>query len=344
MKFSEYVRDKWFAISAGFLTCFLAAQFLWIMGTDKLVITVVAVLYFLGLFCTACYDCFRKKQYYDHLESTWQELEEKSYLSEIIEEPDFYDGRLLYRIIKRNGKYLNDVIADQQLEMMEYKNYVQTWAHEIKTPIAVEHLIIDNHRGPLTSSLEEEVEKIESYVEQMLYYTKSGSLESDYIIQPASLKHMVMEVIRKNTKMMVAAGILPRLENLDHEILTDTKWMVFILGQIVTNAVKYSDSSKKSCIFFRAEETAGDMVEFTVEDNGIGIPACDLSRVFQKGFTGENGRVVQKSTGMGLYLCKKLCDKMDIPLAIRSKQGEGTKLIFQLKKSFSIPELSLIHI
>ena len=337
MKFSEYVRDKWFAISAGFLTCFLAAQFLWIMGTDKLVITVVAVLYFLGLFCTACYDCFRKKQYYDHLESTWQELEEKSYLSEIIEEPDFYDGRLLYRIIKRNGKYLNDVIADQQLEMMEYKNYVQTWAHEIKTPIAVEHLIIDNHRGPLTSSLEEEVEKIESYVEQMLYYTKSGSLESDYIIQPASLKHMVMEVIRKNTKMM-AAGILPRLENLDHEILTDTKWMVFILGQIVTNAVKYSDSSKKSCIFFRAEETAGDMVEFTVEDNGIGIPACDLSRVFQKGFTGENGRVVQKSTGMGLYLCKKLCDKMDIPLAIRSKQGEGTKLIFQLKKSFSIPE------
>ena len=338
MKFSEYVRDKWFAISAGFLTCFLAAQFLWIMGTDKLVITVVAVLYFLGLFCTACYDCFRKKQYYDHLESTWQELEEKSYLSEIIEEPDFYDGRLLYRIIKRNGKYLNDVIADQQLEMMEYKNYVQNWAHEIKTPIAVEHLIIDNHRGPLTSSLEEEVEKIESYVEQMLYYTKSGSLESDYIIQPASLKHMVMEVIRKNTKMMVAAGILPRLENLDHEILTDTKWMVFILGQIVTNAVKYSDSSKKSCIFFRAEETAGDMVEFTVEDNGIGIPACDLSRVFQKGFTGENGRVVQKSTGMGLYLCKKLCDKMDIPLAIRSKQGEGTKLIFQLKKSFSIPE------
>lgn len=277
MKFSEYVRDKWFAISAGFLTCFLVAQFLWIMGTDKLVIAVVAVLYFLGLFCTACYDCFRKKQYYDHLESTWQELEEKSYLSEIIEEPDFYDGRLLYRIIKRNGKYLNDVIADQQLEMMEYKNYVQTWAHEIKTPIAVEHLIIDNHRGPLTSSLEEEVEKIESYVEQMLYYTKSGSLESDYIIQPASLKHMVMEVIRKNTKMMVAAGILPRLENLDHEILTDTKWMVFILGQIVTNAVKYSDSSKKSCIFFRAEETAGNMVEFTVEDNGIGIPACDLS-------------------------------------------------------------------
>ena len=313
MKFSEYVRDKWFAISTGFLTCFLAAQFLWIMGTDKLVIAVVAVLYFLGLFCTACYDCFRKKQYYDHLESTWQELEEKSYLSEIIEEPDFYDGRLLYRIIKRNGKYLNDVIADQQLEMMEYKNYVQTWAHEIKTPIAVEHLIIDNHRGPLTSSLEEEVEKIESYVEQMLYYTKSGSLESDYIIQPVSLKHMVMEVIRKNTKMMVAAGILPRLENLDHEILTDTKWMVFILGQIVTNAVKYSDSSKKSCIFFRAEETAGDMVEFTVEDNGIGIPACDLSRVFQKGFTGENGRVVQKSTGMGLYLARRLAAAFTSP-------------------------------
>lgn len=332
MKVSQYIKDKGIAMGLALLACVLTSQFLAAMGTAFPVIVLTETIFAGCLSLMGIYDCMRKKHYYDKLMSTWEELEEKTYLSEMIECPGFYDGRLLYEIVKRNGKYLNDVICEQQQEMMEYKDYVQTWVHEIKTPIAVQRLLIENNKNPITSSIEEEVGRIEAYVEQMLYYTKSGSLEGDYFIQPADLKKLVMEVIRKNTKLMVAQGTIPRLENLGFTVLTDCKWMEFILGQIVINAVKYKDDSKKSSISFSAEEEGGGMVALTVADNGIGIPKKDIGRVFQKGFTGENGRIYHKSTGMGLYLCKSLCDKMGIEINLDSVQGQGTKVIFHLKQ------------
>ncbi|MGI6069702.1 MAG: sensor histidine kinase [Blautia sp.] len=332
MKISEYIYDRWASIGIAFLTCLGTGVFLEFMETERPVTIAVETVFLIGFFCMLAYDCIRKKQYYDRLEETWDGLDEKSYLSEMIEKPDFYDGKVMYEIVKENGKYLNDMISAKQQEMMEYKEYVQTWGHEIKTPIAVQELIIENNRNPVISSLEEETRKIEAYVEQMLYYTKSGSLESDYIIQPVQLKKLVMEVIRKNKKMMVGAGVMPRLEHLEYEVLADPKWLEFILGQIVTNAVKYREQSRRPFVAFGAR-VEGGMVVFTVTDNGIGIPKQDITRVFQKGFTGENGRKFKKSTGMGLYLCKDLCRKMEIPLEISSCQGEGTELEFRLKRA-----------
>ncbi|MCQ4637094.1 sensor histidine kinase [Anaerovorax odorimutans] len=331
----EYIKDKWVAICIGLLVCMLSAMFMLVMEVAMPVAVAVEVIFFAGFASMIGYDCFRKKTYYDELERTWEGLDEKTYLSEIIEEPGFYDGKVLYRLVKDNGKYLNDVIADQQREMMDYKEYVQTWVHEIKTPIAVERLLIENNRNPLTSSLEEEVGRIEGYVEQLLFYTKSGSLESDYLIQPVNLKSLVMEVIRRHSKMMVGAGVFPKMDNLDYEVLTDPKWMEFILGQILTNSVKYRDKKKRPFLFFTAEEEDGDMLRLTVADNGIGIPASDIPRVFTKGFTGENGRNLKRSTGMGLYLCRELCDKMEIPLDLQSRAGEGTELVLRLKRNRS---------
>lgn len=331
MKISEYIRDKWVFIATSILLFALTSWFLWMTGTKVPVIIMTTIMYFAGFAGLGAYDCIQKKQYYDKLNRAWEELEEKSYLTEIIRRPAFYDGRLMYEIVKKNEKYLNDIIADQQSEMMEYKKYVETWVHEIKTPIAVEHLIIDNNRNPVTMSLEEEVEKVEAYVEQLLYYIKSGSLEGDYMIQKVSLKKLVTEAVRKNRKMMVASGIVPRLENLEYEVLADAKWMGFILGQIITNSVKYCAGITKPCITFTAAESEGKMVKFMIADNGIGIPPSDLPRVFQKGFTGENGRMIRRSTGMGLYLCKSLCDKMDVPFEIQSVQGAGTTISFFLK-------------
>lgn len=332
MKISEYIRDKWAFIGAGVLLLAVASWFLWITGIKIPVIIMVGIIYGAGFTGIVTYDCMQKKQYYDELADTWDALEEKAYLTEVLRRPGFYDGKLMYEVVQKNEKYMNDIIAGQQAEMMEYKRYVETWAHEIKTPIAVEHLIIENNKSPLTESLEEEVEKIEAYVEQLLYYTKSGSLEADYMIQAVNLKKLVTDAVQKNRKMMVAGGVMPKFGNLEYEVLTDTKWMGFILGQIITNSVKYCDSGKNPCIAFNAAEKEGNMLEFAVEDNGIGIPDSDISRVFQKGFTGENGRQIRRSTGMGLYLCKSLCEKMDIPLDISSRQGGGTKISFLLKQ------------
>lgn len=333
MKISQYIRDKWMFWFLGAFVCFVTAAFLLFMGTQAAVIAAVEVIFAAGGVTAAVLDCLRKKFFYDDLYQTWEELDEKAYLSEVLRQPEFLDGRLLYQILRKNGKYLNDEIARGQLELMEYKDYVEIWAHEVKTPIAAQRLIIENNRTPVTSSLEEETGKIESYVEQMLYYSKSKSLEADYLIQPVMLKQLVVDVIRKYKKMMVSAGVFPKLEQLDYEILTDLKWMEFVFGQIVMNAVKYCDRQKKPQITFSAQESERGMLTFAIADNGIGIPASDVSRVFYKGFTGENGRIYKKSTGMGLYLSKKLCDKMGISLEIRSVLGEGTTLLFVFKQN-----------
>lgn len=332
MKVSQYIRDRWLSIGILLLTAAAAAAFLWMMGTPAPVLAAVTLLYLAGFLLMGALDCHRKKAYYDRLERAWSRLEEKAYLAEVIERPDFYDGQLLCQIVQKSGKYLSDVIAAQQQEADDYRQYIQAWVHEIKTPIAAQRLLLENHRSPLASSLAEEVEQVEAYVEQLLYYAKSGSVEEDYLIAPVPLKGLVMEVIRRHSKMMAAAQVLPRLENLEHTVLTDSKWLRFVLGQLTVNAVKYRDSGKKSHLLFRVEEREGGMLALSVEDNGIGIPEGDLSRVFRRGFTGENGRRVQKSTGMGLYLCKTLCDKMGVPLQIRSRQGEGTALTLLLKE------------
>lgn len=332
MKVTEYIRDKWISIGIMILTCLAAAVFMNFLEIEGQVIVAVETIFLSGSLVILLLEGMTKKPYYDELTAAWDELEEKSYLTELIKRPGFYEGRLLYDILKENEKYLNDVIASREQEIGEYKEYVETWVHEIKTPIAVQELLIDNNRNPVTSSLEEETKKIEAYVEQMLYYTKSSSLASDYMIQTVNLKQLVMEVIKKNKKMMVGAGAMPKLFKLDYEILIDPKWMEFILGQVVTNAVKYGDMSRDLQISFRAQEER-DMILLSVADNGVGISEGDIKRVFQKGFTGENGRRFKKSTGMGLYLCRKLCEKMEVPIAIQSRQGEGTELKLWFKKA-----------
>lgn len=335
MRISDYLRDKWVSIWIVALAAACAFGFLLVMGVELPVAVAALLLFLSGVLACGVWDCLRRKRYYDEAWRALEALEEKSYLSEFLAQPGFYDGILLREILQREEKYLNDIIAAQRREIQEYKDYVQIWSHEIKTPIAAERLVIENNRTPVTLSLEEEVAKIEAYVEQMLYYSKSGSLESDYLILPVNLKKLVAGVLTKNRKIMVESAVFPKLGGLDVEVLTDPKWLEFIFGQLITNSVKYRDNKRSSWIAFEAEEEPGDMLAVTVADNGIGIPPQDMPRVFHRGFTGENGRARQKSTGMGLFLCKRLCDQMGIRLELSSVQGEGTKFTFHLKKARS---------
>lgn len=327
------MKDKWVVISIAVITGFAGGMFLKIMGTALPVIGIVTTGYLLGAVLAAAYDYVRKKEYYRELLSTVDELEEKTYLAELVEEPRFYEGKLMYHIVQVSGKYQNDVIADQKRELMEYQEYVQTWAHEIKTPIAVARLVAENNPGEVARSMEEEMEKVEDYVEQMLYYTKSSSLSEDYNIQPIVLKQLVVDAVKKNAKLMIGEGITPSFGDLNYMVLADSKWMSFVIGQVLSNAVKYHTTKGNPAIRLEAREEK-DQIVFTISDNGIGISKADISRVFKKGFTGDNGRAYKKSTGMGLYLCKNLCGKMGIGLTLESEKEKGTKVTFTIPKSY----------
>lgn len=323
MKFSRYLRDKGTAIFIVAAVLAVNGMLMVFLEIAPVVILAAEVLFAVGYAVVLLIDYIPKWKYYRELEETLDQIEEKTYLAEMIERPHFYEGRIVHKIIKKEEKYLNDIIAAQQSERMEYYDYAQMWVHEVKTPIAVSKLIIENHKNETTLSLEEEIDKIEFYVEQMLYYAKCGSVEKDYKIERLSLRQVTASVLKKQSKIIIGKGVWPKLMNLDYEVLSDDKWLGFIIEQIVLNSVKYRAKDRKPEITFSAEKEKKH-VRFDIRDNGIGIARSDLENVFQKGYTGENGRAFKKSTGMGLYLCRQLCLKMGIQIEIDSSEGEWT--------------------
>lgn len=282
-----------------------------------------------GFLLIFLYDYWLKRDFYNQLLETEGELEERGYLSEFLEEPSFQEGQMLYHILRHNEKYMNDCIALYQRDLQEYKDYVETWVHEIKTPIAVSKLIMENNRNDVTRSLSQEMDKLEGFVEQLLYYSKSNCLQDDYNIRPVSLKALTMTAVKKHAKYMIAEKVTPQFGTLDFMVLTDAKWLDFILGQIISNGVKYHAKEREPALVFSATQT-GKTVTLTIADNGIGIPPEDVNRVFRKGFTGENGRNYPKSTGMGLYLCDTLCRKLGTQISLSSVVGEGTVVSLSL--------------
>ena len=190
-------------------------------------------------------------------------------------------------------------------------------------------MIIQNNKSAVTKSIGEELDKVENYIEQALFYARSNAVEKDYIITKSNLKEIVNGAILKNKTNLLNKMVALELKDLEQEVYTDSKWTVFIINQIIQNSVKYlKDEDKKIEIF---AESKNDKVILYIKDNGIGIKKGEISRVFEKGFTGENGRIIgEKSTGIGLYLCKKLCNKLRLRIELNSEKGVGTevRLIF----------------
>ena len=343
MRFSRYCKDRWIAIGIFVFLLLAGGGLLLLVDTPLAAACVVEGFYAVGFFLIFIYDYLAKRELYNQLLEIKEDLEELSYLSEFLKEPSFEEGQILYHILRQNEKYMHDRIAGHQRELQAYKDYVETWVHEIKTPIAVSKLIMENSRNDVTRSLSEEMDKLEGFVEQMLYYSKSNSLQDDYNIRPVSLKALIMAAVKNQAKFMIAEKVTPQFEALDFVVLTDAKWLDFVLGQIISNGVKYHAKERKATLVFSAVQTE-KTVTLTIADNGIGIPPEDVNRVFRKGFTGENGRNYPRSTGMGLYLCDTLCRKLGTQLSLSSVVGEGTVVTLSLiaasdKESANIAKL-----
>ncbi len=191
-------------------------------------------------------------------------------------------------------------------------------------------MVIANNKNEVTKSIDEELDKVENYVEQALFYARSNTVEKDYYIRESKLKDIVNESIKRNKNTLIQNKMIINIHDLEKKVDTDSKWIQFILNQIIQNSVKYTKQSNDSEIEIYAK-TGKENVTLYIKDNGIGIKEGEITRVFEKGFTGTNGRLQnKKSTGIGLYLCKKLCDKLGIGIKLTSVQNEGTevRLIF----------------
>lgn len=275
----------------------------------------------------------KKFRYYKEMTIKLDMLDQKNMLSEMMERPDFFEGEFIYDILQSCNKSMNDEILQYRTEAAGYREYIEMWIHEVKTPLAAAKLILENYPSEITEAMDEALQQINYYLEQALYYARSNSVEKDYLVKKLNLKDMVQKAVRSNARIMISNKIKISMNNLDQKIFSDEKWLLFILNQIISNAVKYKKEDPQ--ISFEARQST-NQIFLEIRDNGIGIAAKDLPRVTDKGYTGTTGRNYEKSTGMGLYLCKKLCDKLHLSFKIESKEEEYTIVTIGFPRSSMI--------
>ncbi len=321
MKLRDFLRDRWLSLLAVALISAFSAVLLIVLGAGAYAAGYVALLFLLGETAALAAEYLRRKSFYDRLEESLGRLDKKHLIAEMMPEPTFTEGKILCEVLSQAGKSMNDEIAKYRIETKEYREYVETWVHEIKTPISACRLILENNPGELSRELGQDFDRIENYVEQALFYARSGNVEKDYVLKRCTLRQFVSAAVKRHSSLLIGNGVKVEAEGLDLAVPADAKWLEFMVGQILINAVKY----RRSAPVVRFCGSAGqNSVTLTVEDNGIGIPQKDLGRIFEKGFTGENGRMAARSTGLGLYLCKRLCGKMGLGISVASVEGDGT--------------------
>ena len=245
---------------------------------------------------------------------------EQNILNDLEALPKSLDIRIDYyhKIIEKLYEELEKLTQENRQKNTDMVDYYSMWVHQIKTPIAAMNFLLDNEEVD-QKILQQELFKIERYVEMVLTYIRLDSISSDYVITKINLDEVVKDTVKKYASLFINKKI--KLNYVSHEtmVISDKKWLSFALEQILGNSVKYSSANGEITI-----ETFEN--KLVIEDKGIGIKEEDLPRIFEKGFTGFNGRYEKKSSGLGLYLCKKTLDKLGHHIEISSTVRKGTRV------------------
>ena len=317
MTFKHYLSDqKWLLFTFYFILLFISTL---ISVDPKLQVTMGSILY-MAIVSTIIFNVYFLGFYFNkktQLEK-WEQFaldglgtcpeaktfEQKVYVQTLRNVSDNY----LKQIQKRNES------AKEQLEFMTQ------WFHEIKTPIAVSRLLLETEVESL--SLQEEMNRIEGYVEQALYFSRLHDFNKDYVIQEIDLKKLIKEIVMAESKTFISKKIKVEMPKINLTVLSDKKALTYIIRQLLLNSLKYTNEHGEISLTLNPKTK-----QLTLRDNGMGIPAEDLPRVFEKGFTGKNGRTHQRSTGMGLYLAKKTVEKLGHDISLSSQVGIFTEAI-----------------
>ena len=246
-------------------------------------------------------DAEQLPEYMDVIEGDYQELAKELYQSK------------------------RELISENRTARKEMLDYYGMWVHQIKTPIAAMRLLLQEEDTPLSREMQSELFQTEQYVQMALQYLRMEKMTSDLVFARYDLDALIRQAVRKYAPLFIRRKIILSYEPVHCEVLTDEKWLVFVLEQILSNALKYTKSG--SIHIYLSPDAPKTLV---IEDTGIGIAPEDLPRIFEKGYTGCNGRADKRSTGIGLYLCRQIMEKLSHTIRIESEMGVGTKVYLGL--------------
>lgn len=334
MIFFNYLEEKIIFIIFQITFIFLNFLFSLLLGEKLLICCFISITLILATIIYISVDFYFKRKKYLNLISLIDNTTEKYLLNEIIKKPNNLENKAYYYALASSCKAMNDKIANLEQEQNDFQEYVEMFAHEIKNPIASLSLMFENTEE---KNQKEELQAIENKVEQMLFYARADSLEKDYFISKNYLSNLIHPVIMNYKNLLLRKRIKLDIHDLDTNVYTDEKWIHFIFSQILQNSIKYLNKENKIIEIW--SESKDNNIKLYIKDNGCGISCSDLFRVFDKGFTGTN-RNKSNSTGMGLYLCKKMCNKLGLNIEIESEFSQFTlvTIIFSNTNFYKITE------
>lgn len=358
MRFGDYIKDKTGILLLNGAGMLLLAVFLFSLGNPASAIMLIIIAWLLILFVYVCVHYLSRRRYFNELQQLLDELDARYLLAEVMKPSWRLEDQIYREILRRSNKSVIETIHQLEEEQREYKEYIESWIHEAKTPITAMHLICENlgndnddqPQDPNSGAckkpayaeqsavqkayihrLKMELGKMENLVEMVLYYARMERAYQDYLIVKTPLRRVVLDAIRKNRIYFLENQMQIDLQMDEVSVSTDEKWVLFLLNQIFSNCIKYRrKSGAKISIYTKRQEHSLSLI---VEDNGCGMKPEEIGRIFQKGFSGTNGRQNQHSTGIGLYLCQRLCDKLDIGIRAESEYQQYTRIILTFPDS-----------
>ena len=332
MKFNSFLKDRLYSIVTALFCYFIILLVLLAYKSDKAIviaITIILLVTYILLFLT---DFFRKQKFYTDLLTNIDNLDKAYLVLETLNRPEFYEGELLCQALYEIDKSMNENVRIEKEQLLDNKEYIEMWIHEVKRPLASLILTLNNQKNILDRKTKNILKRLEDYVDQVLYYVRSENAEKDYFIKEVDLSKVIKNVGIKNMDDLLDNKVEFIVDKTNYKVFTDSKWLEFILNQIVNNSIKYKRNIDNSYIKIYVKDNL-DTTVLIIEDNGIGIKTSDIRQVFDKTFTGTNGREKTTSTGMGLYIAKNLCKKLGHKIEIESKENEYTKVFITFAKN-----------
>lgn len=335
MKLTNYLKDKITIIIITIISIILIALLDIAFKVPQELIIVTIVLLLLTLSISILISYFQKRTFYTTLITNTKNLDKKYLVLETLPKPTTYEEELIYNTLYDINKSMIENVSSYINSTKDFKDYIEMWIHEVKIPISSLILMTHNHKNQVPKEYTEEIRRLDNYIDQILYYVRSNYTSEDFIFKKVKLEKIISSVALKNKDDLLENKIDLIVDIKNTEVYTDTKWLEFILNQIINNSIKYKKDIQNSYIQIKATEDS-NQITLSIKDNGIGIPTSDIPNVFKKSFTGTNGRDKIKSTGMGLYIAKKLCTKLGHKIEIESEEKEYTivKIIFGKNKLY----------
>lgn len=316
MLFWQYIRHRRTHIVLVLVSAVMYTLAFWLYSVNTEPAVYSSVLIAVILCSAGCIDYWR---FYRRMRALESSLEQIDAGMPSLPEPDGGIEQRYQAIVAELEKKALRLSTEAEIKQGERDDYYTLWAHQIKTPIAAMKLLLQGEDSPLATEMQIELIKIEQYVEMALGYLRTERMSSDLLFQKCDLDELVRQSVKKFAKTFIRSQNRVELAGLSCSVITDAKWLSFVVEQILSNSLKYTSGGTISIYM---DKDAPDTL--VIEDTGIGIRPEDIPRLFEKGFTGFNGHENKRSTGLGLYLCKRIMNKLGHTIALSSEQGKGT--------------------